>query len=57
MNTLENIKTIKTEIDSIKYIKNQKKTGEYDKQLELDKERANKKMEVLSIKSVIYFLT
>jgi len=41
------------EIESMKFIKNQKKTGEYEKQLQLDKERAkNGKMEMIQIKSV-----
>jgi hypothetical protein len=40
------------EIDSIRFIRNQKKTGEYEKNLEIDKNNLNKKMEVLKIKSV-----
>jgi hypothetical protein len=43
------------EIDSIKYISEQKKTGEYERLRELDKQ-THKKMEVLNIKSVIIFL-
>ncbi len=43
---------IKMEIDSIRFIRNQKKTGEYEKNLEIDKNNLNKKMEVLKIKSV-----
>jgi hypothetical protein len=50
---IENIKMITMEIDSIKFIKNQKKTGEYDKLKEMDEIYKNgKKMEVLKIKSV-----
>ncbi len=41
------------EIDSLNYIKNQKKSGEYETQLQLDKEKAkNSKMEIIQIKSV-----
>lgn len=47
---LESIKMIKMELDSIKFIKQQKKTGEYDKPIE--KDNINKKMEFLQIKSV-----
>lgn len=54
---IENIKMIKMEIDSIKYIKNQKKTGEYEANLEKDRQNSNKKMEVLQIKSVNNILT
>jgi hypothetical protein len=50
---IENIKMIKMEQDSIKFIKTQKKTGEYDKLREQDEKTKNKKMEVLKIKSVI----
>lgn len=53
---IDNIKMIKMEIDSIKFIKNQKKTGEYDVQRELDLQNVNKKMEVLKISSVNFFL-
>ena len=49
---IENIKMINMELDSIKFIKQQKKTGEYDRQLELDKQNQNKKMEILQFKSV-----
>jgi len=49
---IENIKMLKMELDSIKFIKNQKKTGEYEKLLEQDKNSKNKKMEILQIKSV-----
>jgi hypothetical protein len=49
---IENIKMIKMEQDSIKFIKTQKKTGEYDKLREQDEKVKNKKMEVLKIKSV-----
>ena len=49
---IDNIKMIKMEIDSIKFIKNQKKTGEYDVQRELDLQNINKKMEILKISSV-----
>jgi hypothetical protein len=51
---IENIKMIKMEQDSIKFIKTQKKTGEYDKLREQDEKTKNKKMEVLKIKSVSY---
>lgn len=49
---IENIKMLKMELDSIKYIKNQKKTGEYEKLLEQDKNKTKQKMEILQIKSV-----
>jgi hypothetical protein len=49
---LDSIKIIKMEIESIRFIRNQKKTGEYEKNLEIDKQNLNKKMEVLKIKSV-----
>lgn len=56
---LENIKTINMELDSLNFIKVQKKTGEYEKQLELDKQRMkNAKMDYIQIKSVslnLYF--
>jgi hypothetical protein len=50
---IENIKAIKMEIESIKYIKKQKETGEYERLREMDK-RMPKKMEVLRINSVRY---
>ena len=41
------------ESESLKYIKKQKKTGEYENQLQLDKANAkNSKMEMIQIKSV-----
>lgn len=44
---------INMELESIKFINNQKKTGEYDKLREMDKNASKgKKMEVLKIKSV-----
>jgi hypothetical protein len=49
---LENIKTIKLELDSIKFIKKQKETGEYERLREMDKNNP-KKMEVLKINSVL----
>jgi hypothetical protein len=50
---LENIKSIKMEIESIKYIKEQKKTGEYERQMEIEKEKLKTaKMEYIQIKSV-----
>ncbi len=45
------------ELESIKFIKKQKKSGEYETQRELDlKESKNKKMDVLHIKSVLIIL-
>lgn len=53
---LETIKSINMEKDSIRYINKIKKTGDYEKQLEQDKEKAkNGKMEILKIKSVNFF--
>jgi hypothetical protein len=54
---LENIKSIHMEMDSIKYIQKQKASGEYEKQLEMDKQNIGKKMEILTIKSVRIVLT
>jgi hypothetical protein len=48
---LENIKVIKMELESMKYIKKQKETGEYERLREMDK-RNPKMMEVLRINSV-----
>jgi hypothetical protein len=54
---IENIKMINMELESIKFIKKQKKSGEYETQRELDlKESKNKKMDVLHIKSVLIIL-
>jgi len=54
MKTLETIKSIKLEIESINYIKKQKETGEYDRLRELDKINT-KKMEILKINNVSVF--
>jgi hypothetical protein len=51
---LDNIKAIKLELDSIKFIKKQKESGEYDRLREMDKQNP-KKMEVLTIKSVLFY--
>jgi hypothetical protein len=52
MKMIDSIKNVKMEIESIKFIKKQKDSGEYDKQLELDKQNLCKKMEVLTIRCV-----
>ena len=54
---IENIKFVMMEIDSIKHIKDLKKTGEYDIERQKDQDRAkNGKLEFLQIKSVNYLL-
>ena len=53
---IENIKMMRLELDSLKFIKNQKKSGEYEINLEKDRQKINQKMEVLQIKSVIKFV-
>lgn len=53
MNMMENLRFVKEEIEAIKYINNLKKSGEYEKQIEQDKQKAlTSKMDVLRIKSV-----
>jgi len=49
---IENIKMIKMELDSIRYINKQKKNGEYE--LQNQNNSLHKKMEILQIKSVKY---
>lgn len=54
---IDTIKTIYMEVDSLTYIKEQKKTGEYERLKELDKENyQNKKMEVMKLKSVYLYI-
>jgi hypothetical protein len=56
MKMMESIKNVNMEIESINFIKKQKDSGEYDKQMELDKQNIGKKMEVLKIRCVREYL-